>query len=117
MKRLSLLLATLAWLVTGHVTSASAWWVEGHQLVEWCRSDDAGQKVLCIGYVLGVADVLDTFSTVGALGLTPVCIDQTGVSPGQLERIVMKYLDTHPEETHRPAMNLVTIALHDVFPC
>ncbi len=117
MKRLSLMLATLTWLVAGQVSPASAIWLEGNELVEWCLSDETHSETFCIGYVLGIADVVDTLSDGKVAGFKPVCIDQTTVTSGQLQRVVVKYLKDHPEETHTAAVFLVTVALREAFPC
>ena len=35
----------------------------------------------------------------------------------QSRLVVMKYMQEHPEQLHKPAFDLVTIAMHRGFPC
>ena len=121
MKRLSLMLATLAWLVTGQVSPAWAYWMEGNTLVEDCLSDDATNRVACLSYIIGVADIISVISNLDVSGFAAVCFPPgavtAGVTADQLRRVVVKYLKAHPEETHEPAVLLVTVALREAFPC
>lgn len=40
-----------------------------------------------------------------------------GIGNEQFIRILLKYLDQHPEKLHLPAAQLVYDAMQDVFPC
>ncbi len=117
MKRLSLMLATLTWLVAGQVSPAwAAYWIKGNAFVDHCLSDDARSEAYCFAYVAGVADMVGSISVPMVSGFTAVCFpDETTL--GQLNRVVVKYLKAHPEETHEPAVVLVTVALREAFPC
>ena len=117
MKRLSLMLATLTWLVAGQVSPAwAAYWIKGNVLVDHCLSDDSRAEAYCLAYVMGVADMVGSISDRMVSGFDAVCFpNETTV--GQLHRVVVKYLEAHPEETHQPAVILVTVALREAFPC
>ena len=116
MKRLSLMLATLAWLVTGQVSPAWAIWMPGNTFVEQCLDDAPLSKTLCVAYVTGVADMLGVISFSKVAGVEPYCAPD-GTKPGQLFRVVVKYLKAHPEDTHKLAVWLVVTALREAFPC
>ncbi|SRR6266446_6244758 len=60
-----------------------------------------------VGYVLGVHDVYR-----GSLACGP-----STATAGQLVDIVLKYLETYPEERHYNAASLVRNALMMAFPC
>ena len=85
----------------------------------------------CLAYVLGFGDgmrigsfkvVVNTVKTNDAtaipdtFGGTEVCApsDATGE---QAVRVVLKYLQGHPQLLHKPAGELVWEALHEAFPC
>jgi len=36
---------------------------------------------------------------------------------GQVLKVVMKYIDDHPEQLHLPARNLVLDSVANAFPC
>ena len=58
------------------------------------------------GYVLGVLD----------LNQDRVCIAER-VEMGEVLRVVLKYLQDHPEELHLRASDLVLKAIHTAWPC
>jgi hypothetical protein len=81
----------------------------------------------CLAYVLGFADGLKMGSVVNTVksntrtpttsgGNVGVC-EPDHVSNEQLIRVVLKYLQQHPESLHEPAGFLVWTALHEAFPC
>ena len=117
-KRLSVMLATLAWLVTGQVSPAWPQWLGGNEFVETCLSDGSGEHLSCLLYIIGVADMISGLSNMEPVipNYAPTCFPD-GTTTGQLHRIVVKYLKAHPEETHTPAVVLVMVALREAFPC
>jgi hypothetical protein len=53
-----------------------------------------------------------------ALGARGVCLPaDAGVTAGQAEAIVLKYLKANPELWHKNAVDLVAVALMAAFPC
>ena len=116
-KKLALILAAMTWLVAGHATPAWSFWQKGNDLVEDCTSDNDSNVLTCLGYVMGVADMIDANSTLDISGFSPICIPSETVTVGQLRRVVVKYLNSHPEKTHDPAVVLVVVALREAFPC
>ncbi len=59
-----------------------------------------------IGFVTGVFDTIST----------TLCISDD-ITVRQVQAIVAKYLNEHPEQWGRPAYALVTFALRSAFPC
>ena len=106
----------MTWLVTGQVSPAWAYWIDGNVIAEACLSDDPSSQVACSFYVVGVADMLSAISELGATARTPLCAPD-GTTPGQLVRVVVKHLKAHPEETHMAAVVQVADALNEAFSC
>lgn len=80
---------------------------------EQCQSEKTSVGgMLCLGYVVGIADVM-TFSH---FEVARACIPQ-GVAAGQLSAIAKQYLANHPEQWHFNASGLAASALQEAFPC
>ncbi len=124
----SILLATLlspvgAVPAEGH-RGAVKYYVTAGQLLKECESDLTPEhlvshdprgelvhiqdKMTCLGYLLGVADIL---STTGAVCLAPTT---TIRDPHE---IVASYLLEHPGLMERAASQVVTLALSESYPC
>ena len=97
---------------------AQATFVDGKKLKEWsdaaerheagnARDTDAYVTGLYMGYVEGVADIMDG---------TIICLSgETTV--GQVTAIVTKFLKDNPEKWKLPANYIIGYALTPVFPC
>ena len=84
----------------------------------------------CIGYLRGIRDLaaywnllLSPFMRqVGRADLSdhgagsPFCIPEN-VNPAQLARVIVKYLENHPEKLHEEDIVLTVEALTQAFPC
>lgn len=87
----------------------------GNGLLTMCRNFEkergAGQEAYdigcCHGYITGVADAVKNIVA---------CIP-SGVIYEQIWRVVIKYLQNHPEELHLPPDVLIVKALEKAFPC
>jgi hypothetical protein len=81
---------------------------------------------VCMGYVFGTLDTLvytqgnirsmPEISSKSANIAVPICIPADS-TPAQAVRIILKWLDAHPEKLHYPIYVLAEFALHDAFPC
>jgi len=80
---------------------------DGNTLYAKCNEN---QRIYCMGYVTGVADLLQGQNTNG------VCLPQ-GVVVGQLVDVVKKFLKEHPETRHFTATSEIQVALEGAFPC
>lgn len=83
--------------------------VNGNRLNERCYGQDPVLVGFCVGYIVGVADTNSKY----------ICAPggQHGVSVGQFESIVKKYLVENPAQLHKAADVIVLKALTEAFPC
>ena len=93
----------------------------GNELLQLCRSDLAANQAICLGYITGVADALESNDAAVAKDgrdgdKRRVCVS-TGVTIGQLQRVVVKYITDHSENLDYNASDLVASALARDFPC
>jgi len=90
----------------------------GNKLREQCaaasRSEMSINAGLCIGFINGFWEVAKMLPLSAKINLA--CWPD-GVTPNQIAKIVVKYLDEHPERLHLPAAQLVYDATYAVFPC
>jgi hypothetical protein len=83
----------------------------GNDLLADCQSPDDGgggsvNVAFCRGYVLGIA------------GASPlVCALNGVVTASQLAKVVVRYLNAHPENLHESATDLTTRAFMTAWPC
>lgn len=81
---------------------------------------DAVNGPFCVGYIAGVVDDNFLWELSGAnppdRHSAHLCIP-SGVNPNQAVRVVARWLGSHPERLHEPAVELVIAALRDGFPC
>ena len=99
----------IALLVSQGVQAAGVYY-NGNLLLAKCEGE-AEYQLLCVGYIKGVSDTSDGKSWEGY----PYCIG--GVITGQLQKIVIKYMNEHPEDLHLAAYALVQNAFLAAFPC
>ena len=97
--------------------------ITGNQLLVDCQAvvrfsdtqqlpdKDVRGMAACLGIVHGVADMIDVWDdSLGGSGLPE------GYTTGQGVRIVVKYLQTHPEELNQRDTVLIFKALRQAFP-
>jgi hypothetical protein len=93
---------------------------DGNELLQYCTESSPGDPVgtaksaWCVGYLLGIDD-MRRFST--SLPNRPTDCRPEGVTMVQVKRIVVDYLQEHPEELHYSSVVLVHNALKHAFPC
>ena len=80
----------------------------GNDLAERLQRGDS----IGLGYVIGVADTLQMAQTPGK----HICVS-TEATAGQMKKVVMNYLDAHPERLDQPAAVLISSALIGGFHC
>ncbi|MGC9323879.1 MAG: Rap1a/Tai family immunity protein [Desulfomonilia bacterium] len=70
----------------------------------------------CMDYIAGF---LDSYAVVTSSypNAALFCLPKEGISDHQTIRIVVKWLEEHPEKLHLNAGKLITEALQDAFPC
>lgn len=87
----------------------------GNRLSELCGAKNSVDEAVCVGFVEGVSDTLEAWRSQdpaipGAKGCIP-----KGVTVGQLQKVVVKYLRQHPEELHYPGAALVITAINEAW--
>lgn len=124
MKRIALAVAMMA---------AGPGWANtpGNSLHEACSSSDAAMAGFCIGHVIGVIEGIRYGMAVPMWAAGDYSADQInqtsdtllaycppdGVENGQYVDVVKQYLQSHPQDRHKPARLLIHVALTEAFPC
>lgn len=93
-------------------------------LLPYCKlaPAQAGNKAFlvgrCAGVVQGIADTLALMKEANSDKLTPLCVDRPKeANTDQAVKIVIRYGDTHPEQTHAPFTVIAALALTEAWPC
>ena len=121
MKRLMLAVV----LVVGSQSASARDFYSGNKMLEFCRAgltsnsdltaEDAVYGPTCFGFAAGINDSQSVFVAFGAVHAF-WCMPE-GVSLSQLARVIVKYMEEHPEELHFAAGDLAAHAFMDTFPC
>ena len=90
----------------------------GSELLEMCSAskDDAvyyQKQSECRGFIVGVADSARCTNPVNGYSWSSA----EHVTQGQVVKVVVKWLNEHPEKLHFASAGLVANALEDAFPC
>lgn len=95
---------------------------DGNELLRDCAEsphgklpEDAFRFGTCIGYLSGIVDMHMVYARIPNLPIS--CVPPERVSVRQVQRVVVKYLQEHPEQLHYTKFALVNIALNQAFPC
>lgn len=91
---------------------ASAAFLTGNDIYEYCRAVSPVRFGLCLGYIEGIADVLE----VGSIFGYRACVPGT-VKVEQLRDIVVQFLFRDAAMREVGAVPLVAQALSGAFPC
>jgi len=107
---------------------------DGNALLEGCKSaiyivdgkdksnvtDKAMSMGLCMGLVRGMIDAGTAINTLaqshGSAKHSLYCVPED-VSTIQAVRLVVKYLEAHPEDLHQKGTGLIALALAKSYPC
>lgn len=89
----------------------------GGNLEKACKTADT--RSLCDAYIAGVSDGAAATADyyVGTLHQRPVACPPPGVNNDQIDAVVKKFLNDHPEKLHLQASVLVIGSLITAFPC
>ena len=108
-------------LASGSATAAPV--ATGNELLQWCKNVLSNNEAESTSYTAGYCTAV--VITVGDLvksinrDLGPklqICVP-SGVSNGQMVRILVKYLEANPEKLHINATTLTILATQQAFPC
>lgn len=69
----------------------------------------------CLGHVRGADDMHNLYRAVSKS--KPLYCMPSGVTMGQMVRIIVKYLKENPEQLHEDGTMLIAAALRDAYPC
>ena len=86
----------------------------GNQLHQKCSHNDSFYQAQCFNYVMGVVDAAT--EVFYSLSQQHLCLPETATA-GQIESVVKKYLQEHPEHRHLNGAVLTFTALILAFPC
>lgn len=87
----------------------------GNELYADCTEEPVSfNRGHCLGYVVGIADVLQHPGS--RVGDFATCLAK-GVTEGQVRDVALQFLTQHPELRHYAAAYLVARALAEAFPC
>ena len=119
-----LCLSLAVFLVCREELGAQAQWeFSGNHLLDECQPnlprgnpEYDWRRHRCMAYITGVSDGLAEM-TRGTGGIVRAPCIPEGVTRGQALDIVVRYLDSQPEERHTGAGTVVAKALYSAFPC
>ena len=118
MPRICFFLVVLSSLGISPVFAETRVEVHGNLLYGWCRTQPGGlpnERVgrYCAGFINGVVDVYGEKTTIYGY---PACLPLS-VTVRQIRKIVVTWLEDHPEKRHLIAHGLVGEALSNAYPC
>lgn len=101
----------------------------GHELLAQCRSavalldgaapEQAGAREdahFCLGFVQGITNVVSIGYYVKPDGQM-FCPPDGGIDPREAVRLLVDYLDAHPERLHARKVTLAAAAFMQAYPC
>ena len=86
---------------------AYAEFLTGNQLLQRIRSDEVVERMVALGYIMGVSDARQSVSHCAGAQVTA----------GQTRDVVRQYLERNPANRDWSADLLITFALAEVWPC
>ena len=124
MKRLALVVLVLCFAGLAHSTGTVPE-PTGVKLLEECQTaarnfdnspaNEAAGGIHCLGYLSGVDDTLSLWKETKGNVQPPACIPAATML--ELAKVVVKYLNDHPNQLHKSYSQLVILALSDAYPC
>jgi hypothetical protein len=98
------------------VSSGSGAWAaafqSGDDLLKLCSASRSADGLICLGYVVGIADALSTNTAAGWRACIPMAATQ-----GQVRDDVWSWLRNNPALRHADAASVTARALGEIFPC
>lgn len=95
-------------------TQAAVSFQTGSELLEDCSANKEPGWGVCHGFIIAVGSSSDCQNSF--MGEFYFSLPE-GATAGQIKKIVIKYLNEHPEKLHLPAAPLAAAALSEAFPC
>lgn len=69
----------------------------------------------CLGFMRGIIGSNGIYESLNKTSL--FCFPESGIEARQALRIIVKYLEDHPQDLHYSESTLAILALQDAFPC
>jgi hypothetical protein len=101
-------------------------WADGNDLLKQCslvrieikdlKVEDYSNIGKCLGLMQGVTNTNSYYQFIAKQN-TLFCTPEYGLKNGQAARVVVKYLEEHPEKLHLDDVLLTMLALREAFPC
>jgi hypothetical protein len=105
------LVPTLA--IVGIASPANADSYSGNDILKMCTSTSVNDQNFCAGYSSGI---FEEIRLVHVVQKTQDCVP-VGVTYGQVEDVIVKYLKDNPADRNSAAVFLVTAAIGDAWKC
>ena len=86
----------------------------GNDWLEYCNDGSAG-RIACINYAPGVADTIELWRRL-APNTAMACIPPE-VTGAQLKDVGQQFMTVHAKDRHYPAVQLLTAAFTQAWPC
>jgi hypothetical protein len=99
--------------LAGMSITANAGFKTGNTLLDLCDTKTEVSDGACIGYIMGIVDVMTNNNPVNG---NKACLARE-VGAGEFVDIALKYMRANAAMRHRGAAELVAEALQRAFPC
>ena len=119
MRGLIVLVSMLAALVTTNAAAADKTDHSANYFLPSCRDFVNGNYVrnpLLQGECIGVIEALATFANNLPFETSRSCPPEDATI-GQLTRVIVRWIDEHPQRWHEDFLALALFALHEAWPC
>jgi len=127
MKPICNFLLVLVLLLLSNYSYGSGGWNSGATLVNHCNAtlklqdidnpthEDHVRSVACLSYLEGVKQLL--YKQESFTQDRNICFPEDGISNGQAARIVVNFLNEHPEKIQEQKLEFVLKSFSHAFPC
>ena len=127
MKPICNFLLVLVLLLLSNYSYGSGGWNTGETLVNHCNAtlklqdidnpthEDHVRSVACLSYLEGVKQLL--YKQESFTQDRNICFPEDGISNGQAARIVVNFLNEHPEKIQEQKLEFVLKSFSHAFPC
>ena len=80
-------------------------------------SREASGVVYCLGYIDSFMETFDFQAQAQIVPGVPYCLPEEDVPKKEIVKVVVDYLQKHPEELDKPAGYHIFLALREAYPC
>jgi hypothetical protein len=87
---------------------------DGNEVYGMCTGTDSQGKMVCLGFVAGVMDAFSLYGHNEHHCYAKVPFD---IRVSDAEKVVVQYIDAHPELRNSSGFYAATLALQEAYPC